>query len=271
MKKRRYFYTLFCFLIGLIFIIQSCKKDCQTECEKFTEANADFKMYQEVNFNGDRFEETTFANGDVIFETTDASNDKVFWKIGTDTNTYSGRKLILGFSNISGVLNAECITYKKMPEDCNGSKKEWDTTRRTLTFTPPDKFELWGSFKGSYTNGTGGERVVTLRYLDTSNYQLCAAGREAWGTIMGLHSESTCNDATPNCERPQVSYSNSHFIVTSAGGSVANWNPKYCHSTSGKGYLDPQNMDKIIIDFSWGEGKEFDTHTYKTFVGYRIK
>ncbi len=267
-------------LVSIILIsgLITCRKKCENKCDAFVQSNAKFKMFQVLSFGGDRFAEDTFAAGIIIFEVEDKSVEKVFWKIGMDTNTYNGKILSLDFSGVTKTLQVKCITYKKAPAECNGRKKEWDTVIRQLPFREVKSFAIYGTYKGAYTDGTGGERIVTLRYFDTTHWDHwdCNALKNpgiAPNTILGLHNDGTCNDNTPFCKRPEFKASYSHCIITSAGGNVGNYEDKYCYSTSGIGYLDPNNRNKIIIDFSWTKISKTNEaiKTTKTFVGYRLK
>jgi hypothetical protein len=266
--KTKYNISLWALFVVVFF--STCKKDCP--CEDFKGSNANFKIYDMVTFGGEKFEENTVAGGDIIFEVEDQTVDKVYWKIGLDTNTYTGKKKLLFFENMgTRTIQVKCITYKKAPDECKGLKKEWDTITKPLHFIElPEDFKIFGRYKGSNTDGTGRDRIVTLTAYDSANSL-------AWGctfygislapsTIMGLHTEETCNNLTPFCKRPRIIVSNSNFKIAGSNGNDSEYN-EYCLNTKGTGKLDQENLDKIIINFNFGKVER----TYKTFVGYRIK
>lgn len=257
--------------ICLLFTQQGCRKHPPDPCDAQTANTADFSTYDIVNnINGTEFrEDTILGRHSVRFEVNDPAVEKVFWEIGNDPTARTSKSFVVNFSQVTlpSTVMIRCVTYRKAPAGCT-AYKEWDTVVKPLHFkdgtTEPGN--IYGNWKGSYTDNEGGERVVTIRMEDSSNYASCDIGTVllVYNTIANLH--TTCDESVANCRRPIVSASNNQFRITPSSGLEGEWDP-WCKNTNGKGSFDPKT-GIITIQFTYG--KPSVGYISKTFTGTRV-
>jgi hypothetical protein len=262
------------FIFLSVLFLSYCKPkniDPQTPCEEL----ADFKIYEKPKFQkvGSRhdniwyeeiIENDTFCMAQGVsdhrafFEAKYEGGSKYEWWIGDDPEPYIGRVVSILFWDkyIQGnpaVIPIKLVVTRKDREDCNQNGQY--TKTKNITLLRPNKAPCTGKY---------------LAYDDNNQPQVIEVSAFSYGDTWDLKyviGQGQCNKLVLS----EIRYTTAYSFAIINQGITPTGSPENCFARHGRGYLDPKNRNKLILEYAL-ETLYPSSYPYtpKTITAYRL-
>ncbi|HET9058047.1 MAG TPA: hypothetical protein VFN30_14475 [Chitinophagaceae bacterium] len=170
------------FLIILLLISGSCKRNCDNPCGGKVQPKAEFRIMETLSDTA--FEaDTIFRDNYVRFKAL-IQYDSVLWKLGYDPRNFIQQDFSLSFYTALGTVPITFKGYKQPTTNCFPADTGVYMATRNITLVEQVQkpiltlSPLIGRYQGSFTNNPTDTFTVRIEYFDSTKYDVMLTGNK---------------------------------------------------------------------------------------------